>query len=52
MKTTFKRALLNFSLVLVILILLLLFHAGFIAGPNRVKEHEDKLFVEAFATQS
>lgn len=51
MKTKFKRVLLNFLLVLVILILLLLFHAGFIAGPIRVKEHEDKLFVEAFATQ-
>ena len=46
-----KNILLNMFLILVIIFILLLFHVGFIAGPNRAHEHEDHLYVEAFETQ-
>lgn len=49
MKSRFKTILLNTFLIGVILILLLLFHIGFIAGPNRVLEHESNIHVEAFS---
>lgn len=50
MNKRYKNIILNLFLLLVIGILLLLFHAGFIAGPRRVVEHENKVHMDAFAS--
>lgn len=51
MKDKAKVILVDLTLFLVVLFLLLLIHAVFIAGPIRVMEHEDNLYVEAFEKQ-
>lgn len=50
MKNRLRTISINIFLVGVIIILLLLFHLGFIAGPIRVMEHETRLHIEAFST--
>lgn len=51
MKDKVKYILVDIALIFVVFILLLIFHTVFIAGPRRVMEHEDNLYVEAFSKQ-
>lgn len=48
MKSKLKEIGIDIALLIVILILLLTFHAVFIAGPKRAMEHEDALFAQTF----
>ena len=51
MNKKIKNILIDVGLVGVILLLLLIFHSVFIAGPLRAQEHEQDLFVSAFKDQ-
>lgn len=48
MKEKIKAISLDVFLVFLVLFLFLVFHVVYIAGPKRVMEHEDRLFIEAF----
>lgn len=48
MKERVKDILIDLGLIATIFMLVVIFHAVFIAGPRRAYEHEDALYVRAF----